>query len=325
MRVPRLAGIVGVAVIALTIVCCSGRTALKPAVHRDEPDVPNEVPATPPASKSPALPVSAPVSEPEPEARAATPPPPPPVGMVLIHAGTFMMGSVNGYQRENWVDRMMGPNHGELEKPAHRVTLSAFYLDKHEVTVREYQRCVAAGKCVAVDDAGTLFSGKHCNGTRRDRQEHPINCLPWDYAVKYCEWVDKRLPTEAEWEYSARGTAGRTFPWGEEKPTASRAVVEGLVLNGNTAPVCSKPAGNTPEGVCDLAGNVWEWVSDWYAPYSSDAQTDPRGPERGTERVYRGGTFSESGSVRASLRDKVDPDLLGNLMFGFRCARGVSR
>jgi formylglycine-generating enzyme required for sulfatase activity len=177
---------------------------------------------------------------------------------------------------------------------------------------------------VAVDDAAKLFSGKFCNGTRSDRQKHPMNCLPWDYAVKYCAWLDKRLPTEAEWEYAARGTVSRTFPWGEQVPTASRAVVEDLVLNGRTAPVCSKPAGNTPEGVCDLAGNVWEWVSDWYGTYSSVAQTDPRGPEQGTERIYRGGSFSEPGSVRASLRDKVDPGLLGNLMFGFRCARGVS-
>jgi formylglycine-generating enzyme len=122
--------------------------------------------------------------------------------------------------------------------------------------------------------------------------------------VNYCEWVDKRMPTEAEWEYSARGTVGRTFPWGEEAPTDSRAVVEGLVLNGRTEPVCSKPDGNTPEGVCDLAGNVWEWVSDWYGAYSSEAQTDPRGPEQGTERVYRGGSFSDPGSVRAeALRE----------------------
>lgn len=235
-----------------------------------------------------------------------------------------MMGSANGGQRENWDNRTRGPVEGELEKPVHRVTLSAFYLDKHEVTVEEYTRCVVAGKCPAVDDAAKLFSGEACNGTHSDRQQHPMNCLPWAYAVKYCEWVGKRLPTEAEWEYAARGTASRTFPWGEEVPNASRAVVEGLLLDGKTEPICSKPAGNTPEGVCDLSGSVWEWVSDWYAPYSSTPQTDPRGPEQGTEHVYRGGSFSEPGSVRASLRDKLGPDLLGNLMFGFRCARAPS-
>jgi formylglycine-generating enzyme required for sulfatase activity len=323
MCVPRVAWVVGVALMASTIACWSERIVSKPVVHRDEPDVASEVPA-PPVSKSPALPAPAPVSEPEHEPRAATPPHPPPVGMVLIRAGTFMMGADDGYKRENWTHRTMGPVNGDQEKPVHRVSLSAFYLDKHEVTVKEYQRCVAAGECEAVDDADKLFSGTSCNGTRSDRPKDPINCLPWDYAAKYCGWVDKRLPTEAEWEYSARGTESRTFPWGEEVPTASRAVVEGLVLDGRTAPVCSKPGGNTPEGVCDLAGNVWEWVSDWYGTYSSDAQTDLRGPEKGTERVYRGGSFSEPGSVRASLRDKLDPRAHGNLMFGFRCARGVS-
>ena len=163
MRVRRLVWIVGVELVTSTIACSSVRTESKPAVHQAEPDVPSAVPAPPPLSKSPALPVSAPVSQPEPEPRAAAPPPPPPVGMVLIRAGTFMMGSDNGYQRERRLrDLMTSSDNGQqqAEMPVHRVTLSAFYLDKHEVTVKEYQRCVAAGKCVAVDDALNCSTAK---------------------------------------------------------------------------------------------------------------------------------------------------------------------
>jgi eukaryotic-like serine/threonine-protein kinase len=307
MRVPKLAWIVGVALIASTIAFWLGSIRLKLAVHRSELEVPSKLPAAPPLSAIPASAGSGVVSKSEPEPQAVAPPPP--VGMVLIRAGTFMMGSNNGHHNE---------------KPVHRVTLSAFYLDKHEVTVKEYRRCVAAGKCEALDDPAKLFSHKYCNGTHSDRQNHPMNCVARLHALQYCEWVGKRLPTEAEWEYSARGTEARTYPWGEEAPNASRAVVEGIVLDGRTEPVCSKPAGNTPEGACDLAGNVWEWVSDWYGAYSSEVQTDPRGPEQGTARVFRGGSWLDTGSVRASLRGEV-ADIVGNLMFGFRCARGIAR
>ena len=310
MRVPIAAWCVGAALVTASIALWRGRFIGRPAVHPVEHATPTELPASPKGSTLPPATNSAPIpgSRLEPAKGAAAPTPP--IGMVLIRAGTFMMGSNNGHHDE---------------QPVHKVTLSAFYLDKHEVTVKDYRRCVAAGKCAALDNARELFSGTNCNSTRRNRPKHPINCLSWFHAVSYCEWIGKRLPTEAEWEYAARGTAARTYPWGEEARDASRAVVEGVVLEGKTEPVCSKPAGNTPEGACDLAGNVWEWVADWYGAYSSEAQTDPRGPEQGSERVYRGGNFSDYISVRGSLRAHIVPGLVGNLMFGFRCAREIPR
>ncbi|HET7505618.1 MAG TPA: SUMF1/EgtB/PvdO family nonheme iron enzyme, partial [Kofleriaceae bacterium] len=260
-----------------------------------------------------------------------------PGSMVAVPAGTFEMGSVDGV--------------GDVdEHPRHRVTLSAFCLDRTEVTVMAYAACIAAGACSAAprtlnwsayssQDAGRY--GQWCNGP--DRPDHPVNCIDWDDAAAYCAWRGARLPTEAEWEYAARGGDDRVYPWGNEPPAASRLDLCGTectamarrALNedwnpmydaddgwGSTAPVGSYPLGASRFGALDMAGNVWEWTSDWYGPYPSAPQVDPHGAPGGTSRVSRGAGWATRGRDRARAADRnwLDPSIR-DCDLGFRCAR----
>jgi formylglycine-generating enzyme required for sulfatase activity len=236
------------------------------------------------------------------------------------------------------------------------VRLSAYCIDRTEVTVAAYAVCVAAGGCGAATvtvnwanyfpDQTRSFSG-FCNGT--DRPDHPINCVAWDQAAAYCRWIGKRLPTEAEWEYAARGPDGRVYPWGPQLPDArhlnasgpelaamakypfpgfSRRGTEPPMYDGNdgwdtTAPVGSYPEGASPFGVLDLAGNVWEWTSGWYGGYSKRMEDDPQGPATGTSRVARGGGWAtyDPGKVTVAHRLWLTP-ITRDCDLGFRCARG---
>lgn len=261
-----------------------------------------------------------------------------PEGMVRIEAGSFEMGSPAG---EGTAE----------EHPLHTVTLSAYCIDRTEVTVAAYEACAAQKACPPAP--GTVYGTKYtdddeaarwnqfCN--RSDRRDHPINCVDWTQADAYCRSHDKRLPTEAEWEYAARGTDGRGYPWGDEPPDATRVnacgtecvVVEERELQRgwtamydgddgavSTAPVGSYPAGASPFGVLDMAGNVWEWTADWYAAYTDVATTDPRSPAVGKYRVTRGGGWGVgwSGKKATVLRGKNRPTSR-NVFIGFRCAR----
>jgi formylglycine-generating enzyme required for sulfatase activity len=257
-----------------------------------------------------------------------------PAGMVRVPAGTFRMGSP---------DEEGGAN----EHPQHEVTLSPYCIDRTEVTVREYRACVAADGCsatpVKMDLQLSLFQASvrvWCNGA--DRPEHPMNCVSWEQAAAYCKRARKRLPTEAEWEYAARGADGRTYPWGDQPPNASRLNACGnecvlmaerdlkLEWNGMyndndgwpmTAPVGSYHGGASPFGALDMAGNVWEWTADSYGPYTGEAATNPQYPEGGT-RAYRGGGWisMDASSVRATTRS-ASASQQGHLSMGFRCAR----
>jgi len=220
------------------------------------------------------------------------------VEWVRIPGGSFNMGSNDGY-----------PN----EKPVHRVTVPTFEMTKTQVTVEQYKACVDAGVCTAPNSGGS------CNWGQSDRGKHPINCVDWHQAQAYAKWAGGRLPTEAEWEYAAR-SGGRDwkYPWGNENATCERAVIsEGGDGCGrdSTWPVCSKPKGNTTQGLCDMAGNVWEWVQDWYHDSYNGAPTDGSAWERptGSFRVFRGGSWcGVARFVRAADRQYVVP--------GYRCA-----
>jgi formylglycine-generating enzyme required for sulfatase activity len=218
--------------------------------------------------------------------------------MVSIPAGKFMMGSPAG------VGRME-------EHPQHEVTVQAFQLDLTEVTVAAYDLCVRAEVC----RAGR--TGSLCNEDRQGAAQHPINCVDWNQAVAYCAWLGKRLPTEEEWEYAARGTDGRTYAWGNDPP--SRQVCWNR--SNGTCAAGSFPAGDSPFGVHDMTGNVWEWTASGGSggPWG---KTDYSQPRDESVRVYRGSSWDVgvAESLRAAFREWDPPSTLA-AQLGFRCAR----
>ncbi len=235
-------------------------------------------------------------------------------GMALIPAGSFWMGCNSAVDNDCDSD--------EDESPYHEVTLSGYYIDKTEVTVDDYADCVTAGACTVP----STYSS-YCNWGVSGKTDHPVNCVNWTQAGEYCTWAGKRLPTEAEWEKAARGTDGRKYPYGNETVTCDYAVMhEGSdgCGKGGTIDVCSKsPAGDSPYGLCDMAGNVWEWVSDWYDSgyYTNSPASNPTGPVSGSTRVIRGGSFATfDHALRASHRNYDHPSV-DVAYLGFRCAR----
>ncbi len=190
------------------------------------------------------------------------------------------------------------------ERPVHIVFLDSFYIDRLETTNQEYKACVDAGACrpparldCCTDTALVLWLSYFGNPTY-DR--YPVMWLDWYRAKDYCQWRGARLPTEAEWEKAARGTDGRVFPWGNDPPTPDRlnfawekGEFNGLKPLPGSAPVGSYPKGASPYGVLDMAGNVYEWVEDIYAPnyYQSSPLINPTGPTTGKYRIARGGSF----------------------------------
>ena len=234
-----------------------------------------------------------------------------PVGMedywVTIPAGKFQMGSENGAANE---------------KPVHTVDLDEYQIGKYEITNRQFAQCVKAGNCIG----GNTFA--------RDQAFHPVVGVNWQNAKNYCEWVDGRLPTEAEWEKAASWNAETktqsVYPWGDTID-CSFANYAGISngsnrCTGQTAPVGSFERGKSPYGLYDMAGNVFEWVNDWYDAtyYESSPESNPPGPDSGQYRVLRGGGWgSDDSRVRSTLRyDKGNPSVANNT-FGFRCARDV--
>lgn len=221
---------------------------------------------------------------------------------VRVCGGEFTMGSADS-EREAY----------DNEKPAHRVKLDEFWIGKYEVSNAEYRKHDPDHK------------------SRHDRDDQPVNLVNWNEAKAFCEAQGGRLPTEAEWEYAARGRDGRKYPWGDDAPDRTLAVVaikDGKVNPQEPEAVTSHPEGKGPFGALHQAGNVWEWVADCYSPYpkSDSVLVNPRVETADCqERVLRGNSFVRvSWRLRSAYRDGFQRGLR-DADFGFRCVRGVSR
>jgi formylglycine-generating enzyme required for sulfatase activity len=228
--------------------------------------------------------------------------------MVLVPGGEFLMGDDQGE---------------EDERPARRVHVDTFLLDRTEVTQGAYSRCVAARVCAEATRYSDSTSSRH-----------PVVGVTWHDASAYCRFVGRRLPTEAEWEKAARGMDGRRFPWGNDEDCRAanygnfqgEGACEGR-NPGRPVEVGTRPRGRSPYGADDLGGNVWEWVQDWYEfdYYRRAPQRNPRGPRSGEGRVLRGGACCSMFVLpRAANRLRFDPGYR-DADIGFRCARDSGR
>jgi formylglycine-generating enzyme required for sulfatase activity len=252
--------------------------------------------------------------------------------MVFVPAGNFMMGSSDedlaiayGLCDQEMVNSDCPPGRFEDERPQHRVSLDAFWIDQTEVTNSQYRQCIDAGACEAWD---CYPPGGEMGGSKE-----PVYCVSWHQAQLYCDWAGVRLPTEAEWEYAARGPESRVYPWGNEfdgerlnfcdlncyNEVRDPSCDDGYDLR---APVGSFLSGASWCGALDMAGNVAELVADWYAPdaYARFPGHDPQGPDSGTMVVFKGGASNHGASyVRSAWRSSLPPDGYYGLI-GFRCA-----
>ncbi|MRG90908.1 formylglycine-generating enzyme family protein [Polyangium spumosum] len=247
---------------------------------------------------------------------------------LLLREGTFTMGSSPSevaHAQSLCALEPMGRECPEQvfadEYPPHEVYLSDVWIDRTEVTVARYRRCVAAGHCLEPPYAS--------GAARFDRPELPVVMVTWNDAAAFCAWTGGRLPTEAEWERAARGTRGRRYPWGN--------LWNGSIVNHGKlswdeldptdgflelAPVSSFPDGRTPDGFADMAGNVEEWVADYYAPrYQEGSVMNPRGPTQGEERVLRGGGYVHGRPFLRAASRQHDLPSMRRPWRGFRCAR----
>ena len=226
--------------------------------------------------------------------------------MVYVPAGSFTMGYNGGYGDEG---------------PEHTVTLGAYWIDKTEVPNGAYGLCVQAGDCKA--PAKHNSNGIDYYFGNPQYADYPVLFVSWKDAQNYCDWAGQRLPTEAEWEKAARGTDGRMYPWGNTAPDPSLADFGNnkwdVVATGNY------PGGASPFGALDMAGNVWEWVSDWYGAdyYKHSPAENPTGPDSGTLKVLRGGSWNfDAPGLRTSYRLSKEPTYVSPDA-GFRCVQPV--
>ncbi len=233
----------------------------------------------------------------------------PPEDMVLVPDGVFTMGSSDA--DIDWVVKTFFSESREWyldETPQRRVYLGAFYMDKYEVTNEQYQRFL---------EAVPGREPKFWDNPQFSKPKQPVVGITWQEAVEYCKWKGKRLPTEEEWEKAARGSDGRYYPWGNENdPILSnvRGMDDGYRY---PAPVGSIPEGDSPYGISDLAGNTFEWTTDWYLPYEGNQhENDMYGTEL---KVIKGGSWhSNMDLARSPIRGKAIPDQRHKYI-GFRC------
>ena len=251
-------------------------------------------------------------------------------GMVQVYVpeGDFLMGSPDGVGYDD-------------EYPQHVVYLDGYWIDQTEVTNEMFSSFVEATGYETDSEYErrnvkhwNSQTGKYESSTRADwahpqglssdlsgLEDHPVVHVSWNDAQAYCAWAGRRLPTEAEWEKAARGENGQTYPWGNDIPSSSLANYG--YNEKSTTEVGSFPAGASPYGALDMAGNVWEWVADWYGAYPSGPETNPQGPAIGEYRGLRGGSWNMSVDlIRSALRNRDVSELprLPYLDDGFRCA-----
>jgi formylglycine-generating enzyme required for sulfatase activity len=236
--------------------------------------------------------------------------------LVCVPSGQFSMGSED-------TDGVASSD----EKPKHMVYLGAYWIDRTEITNAMFKKCVDSGTChprtyspYMWGVASRTRKSYYDNPTFAD---YPVIMLDADEAQTYCQWVGRRLPSEAEWEKAARGSDSRAYPWGNNPPDCSLANFQGCV--GDTAPVGSHPKGNSPYGAADMAGNLWEWVADKYDPayYAISPSRNPTGPSSGDFRGLRGGSWGGTSlpdALRVANRASGKPEHWSDGEIGFRCA-----
>jgi formylglycine-generating enzyme required for sulfatase activity len=220
--------------------------------------------------------------------------------MVLVPAGSFKRGSL--------------PTEGHPdERPQRDIWLDDFYIDKYEVSMIQYRWCVHAKAC------SPPATGASCTWRRVWQDKLPVNCVNWHQANAYCHFAGKRLPTEAEWEKAARGTDGRRYPWGNIKPSCAEAQFD--KCGNRIFPVDSFGGSASPYGAVQMAGNLWEWVADWYAEdyYKKSPARDPQGPDSGKARVTRGGGY-QNDELSVTFRNASNDPSVRYVDNGFRCA-----
>jgi formylglycine-generating enzyme required for sulfatase activity len=252
--------------------------------------------------------------------------------MLLVLGGTFSMGSTDAeiedaLARCREAYRYCNLDFYGREAPQHTVSLDSFWIDQTEVTNAQFRRCAEAGVC----EAPTICTEGEPTYGDGSKADHPVVCVDWHDAQTFCEWAGARLPTEAEWEYAARGPDGSLYPWGNERggpwqnfcdASCGEAWADGAMDDGHakTSPVDNYPEGASWCGALDMAGNSYEWVADWMDSYTSEPQMNPTGSPTGRERVLRSSSWvSFWDRARGATRDFVDPSSRYDHI-GFRCA-----
>jgi formylglycine-generating enzyme required for sulfatase activity len=335
-RRSRIGGPAAILIAALVVGACAGAATSSPSGG-------SAVPSTPATSGPSGSPSTAPSVAPSNAPSAAATPVPSDgqtagqgrsdawgIEQVWVPAGTFMMGTnataiakLKTAGPPDWVAPAL-----DAEAPAHEVTLtSGFWIDKTEVTNAAFAAFVDTGgytnQALWSDEGWAWLAGKdatrlplHCQG---DVPEHPRMCLTWYEAEAYAAWRGGRLPTEAEWEYAARGPKSTVYPWGDTFQTDNANVVDSF----GPKPVGSYPAGASWVGAMDMAGNAMEWVADWLDAdyYKTSPATDPPGPASGTIKVEKGGWWGSNPFVaRSAYRHYEDPPTYADKHIGFRVA-----
>ena len=285
-------------VLAMTLSSCGTAPAAQPSA----------LPATGTISPATAVPTAAVTDTPAPTATPALD-----IGSTLVReADSMTMMYVP--QGEFTMGSDAGPT---VERPAHKVTLDAFWIDQIEVTNAMYQVCVTAGACKPPLAKSSFKRHTYYGDPQFDG--FPVMAVNWDSATAYCTWAGARMPTEAEWEKAARGTDERIYPWGE---TAGCDFANTNRCKGDTEAAANYETGKSPFGLYDMAGNVLEWTADWFDAkyYAASPPSNPTGPETGQMRVVRGGSWYQfAESATTTSRGRVAPGDSLNYV-GFRCA-----